>query len=54
VADPAIGILLANLQIYNHDFSGAHITRAQLQVRIAPWDRRNQAELVIIDQKLAP
>jgi hypothetical protein len=53
-ADPAIGILLANLQIYNHDFSGAHATRAQLQARVAPWDRRSQAELVIIDQKLAP
>jgi hypothetical protein len=53
VADPAIGILLAYLQIYNHDFSGAHITRAQLQARVALWDRRSQAELAMIDQKLA-
>lgn len=52
VADPAIGVLLAHLQIYNHDFSGARITRAQLQARVASWDGRNKAQLAILDQKL--
>jgi hypothetical protein len=53
VADPAVGILLTYVQIHNHDLAGARLTRAQLQARVAHWDRRAQTALAAIDQKLA-
>lgn len=52
-ADPSVGIFLARLQIYNHDFSGARQTSLQLHKRVAYWDHRTQAALAGIDQELA-
>ncbi|KRE88504.1 hypothetical protein ASG87_07870 [Frateuria sp. Soil773] len=52
VADPAVGVLLAYLQIFNSDFVGARRTLAQLRARIAHWDRRGQNALLDIQQRL--
>ena len=52
VADPAIGIELANLQIDNHDFAGARVTQSQLLTRIPFWDRQSHAAIVRIEQRL--
>ena len=51
-ADPAIGTLLARLQIDNHDFAGARVTQAQLHARTPHWDRSGQQVLAGIDKLL--
>jgi hypothetical protein len=50
--DPAVGVLLANLQIYNRNFIDARKTLVQLHTRIARWDRRGQAAMVDIEHRL--
>lgn len=51
--DPAVGILLIRLQIFNQDIREARMTRTQLESRVAPWDRRTRALLSTIDKELA-
>ena len=51
-ADPAVGTLLARLQIDNHDLVGARVTQAQLHARTPHWDRRGQQVLAVIDKLL--
>lgn len=51
-ADPAVGTLLARLQIENQDWAGARVTQAQLHARTPSWDRSGQKVLAEIDQLL--
>ncbi|MEO5810982.1 MAG: hypothetical protein ABIQ63_02480, partial [Rhodanobacter sp.] len=52
VADAAVGVLFSRVQIFNRDYTGARLTRAQLGKRIPRWNRRGQAALATIDQLL--
>lgn len=54
VADPAIGVLLARLQIFNKDFSGARVTLKQLRGRISRANRRGQTAIAEIARQLPP
>ncbi|OOG59669.1 hypothetical protein B0E48_02365 [Rhodanobacter sp. C03] len=49
-ADPAIGLLLANLEYVNGNVAGAKIVLADANRHIAWWDRRNQELSVKLKQ----
>jgi protein O-mannosyl-transferase len=52
VADPAVGILLIRIQLYNDDVAGAKATRAKLSKIISRWDQRNLTAAMDIDKDL--
>lgn len=49
VADPAVGTLLARIQIDNNDIAAARITQAQLHARTPHWDQSGHIVLAKID-----